>query len=109
MTIPSGIVHCGGTVYPGSVVYCTTITLVVRHRTSGGRIPTVFSSEIIGVQEDDGEQRSPKSASLNAAICWLMENGYVPDGTAWLDPPGYLRRRKYTYRRQAVKQVAKAA
>ena len=78
----------------------TTIALIIKFRTTGGRHhPTTSDGELVAVEED-GVSRPPTATDPEVAYKWLMSKGYEPAGTAWLDPAGYIRRRKQVYRRE---------
>jgi hypothetical protein len=78
------------------------IGLVVQYRTSGGRYaPHCDEGTLLEVIED-GQRRDAKTGDMNVVYAWLMANGYEPVDRTWLDPAGYLRRRKATYRRESA-------
>jgi hypothetical protein len=77
------------------------ISLVVKHLTSGGRVcPHIESSEIVHVIQD-GVERKPTNTDFDKATFWLMGQGFKPAGIRWLDPTGMIRRRQYTYTKEA--------
>jgi hypothetical protein len=80
------------------------IALIVRFRTSGGKVaPHVLGDgELLEVVED-GLRRRAKTADARVAYRWLETNGFAPTERRWLDPAGYLRRRKQVYRKEGAR------
>lgn len=70
------------------------IELIIRFRTTGGRIlPTTYGGELVEVIEE-GISRKPKTTDPRVAWKHLLKAGYTATYHEWLDRAGYMRRRK---------------
>lgn len=80
------------------VVLPNHISLIIRYRTSGGRLMphTLDAGELLTV-ERDGVQQAAQNSDPNVAYAWLIAHDYQVAGRKWIDAAGYLRRRKSTY------------
>lgn len=84
------------------------LSLIVEHRTTGGRTgPRADDGQVIEVIED-GIKRKPRTATtFSQVLRWLLNSEFEPTGFDWLTKAGYVRKRKCTYRRKENKDMGK--
>lgn len=76
-----------------------TITLIVEHHTTGGKIlPRMLDEGKVIEAQVDGEKKEPKWTEFSRWVRWLMDNAFEPTGFKWITQAGPgLRQRKCTY------------